>query len=110
MRNRLIAGASTGILAGMIFMAGNTVFAETNDLSSPSNTSTAPSGMHFMHRFNSETRAGSLATTLGLDKAQIKQELKSGKTMKQILQEHGIVPDQLHKAFTRKNSSKKRTS
>jgi len=109
MKKRLLAGASTGILAGMIFVAGNTVFADTNDLTTPQSGSPAPSGMHFMHRFNSTTKAGSLATALGLDKTQIKQELKSGKTMKQILQEHGIVPDQLHKAFNRKNGSKKRT-
>ena len=108
MKKTLIAGASTGIVAGMILMGGaKTTFAETTDTSTPSYTQQENTkGMHMMHRWNSSTKASSLAAHLGLDPALVKQELKSGKKLKQILQENGIVPGQLQKAF--ENSPKKR--
>ena len=107
-RKKLLAGASTGILAGMILMGGTkSVFAEVSELSIPAYTEGANvNGMHMMHKWNSNTKASSLAIHLGLDPAVVKEELKSGKTLKQILQENGIVPGQLQKAF--ENSPKKR--
>ena len=92
-----------------MFLVGgtNVAFAETSDYSIPISAQGARAmGMHMMHRWNSTTKVSSLATHLGLDSALVKQELKSGKTLKQILQENGIVPGQLQKAF--ENSDKKR--
>lgn len=101
----IIAGASSGIVAGMILMGtSNTVLAETSDFALPTYTqNTSYTGMHFMHRWNSPGKAGSLAGGFGLDKKIVKQELKSGKTMKQILQENGIVVEQ-----SKKNTYKRR--
>ena len=103
----IIAGASSGIVAGMLLMGtASTALAEATDLSVPAYTENTAKGMHLMHRWNSTKKASSLGVHLGLDRAKVKQELKSGKTLKQILQENGIVPDQLQKAF--ENSGKKR--
>ncbi len=111
MKKALWAGASSGIVAGMILMgSGNTALAETSDLSIPSYTeATGASGVHMMRRLGGGgKKAGALAGTLGLDKEEVKKELFSGKTMKQILQEHGIVPGELEKAFEgRKNYNQK---
>ncbi len=99
----LFAGASSSIVAGMLLVGSSTVFAETSDVSEssvPSYTqSTNSSGMHLMRRWNSKSKAANLANSLGLDPEVVKKELKSGKTMKQILQDNGIVPDHLQKAF-----------
>jgi hypothetical protein len=103
---KLLVGASSSIVAGLLIAGtASNVFADTTDYS-PNTTyeqSTGQTGMHMMHRWNSHTKAGGLAVQLGLDKEKIKQEIKSGKTMKQILQEHGIVPGQLQKAFQSEN-------
>lgn len=110
-KKTLIAGASSGIVAGMIIMgvSGNTAFAQTQENSPPAFTQDANiKGMHMMRRWNSPAKAGSLAGSLGLDKAEISQELKAGKTMKQILQEHDIVPGEIQKAFEAKKSMNKR--
>lgn len=92
-KKAIIAGASSGIVAGMILMgSGNTAYADTTEVFVPAYTeSTNPAGMHMMHKWNSLGRAGNIATGFGLDKDFVKSELKSGKTMKQILQENGIV-------------------
>ncbi len=107
-KKAIIAGASSGIVAGMILMgSGNTAFAETSDLSIPAYTQNASAnGMHFTHKWNSVGRAGVIASGLGLDKEQVKQELKSGKTMKQILQEHGIVLNNVDKNANNKHHAK----
>ncbi|MES2213431.1 MAG: hypothetical protein V4473_01150 [Patescibacteria group bacterium] len=102
-KKRILLGASSGILAGMMWMGSGTAYADTQDYSSPTEQVSAPTGMHLMHSWNSTAKVGKLATSLGLDRGMVKKELKSGKTLKQILQEHGIVPDQLDKAFTIKN-------
>ncbi len=93
MKKAIIAGASSGIVAGLILMgSGNAALAETSDLSIPAYTqSTSATGMHLTHRWNSVGKAGAIASGFGLDKETVKSELKSGKTMKQILQENGIV-------------------
>jgi hypothetical protein len=93
MKKAILAGASSGIVAGMILMgSGNTAYAETSELSVPAYTqSSAPNGMHMMHKWNSVGKAGAIAGGFGLDKDVVRAELKSGKTMKQILQENGIV-------------------
>ena len=110
MKKTIMAGASTGIVAGMILMGtAGSALADTSDHSIPSYAyakETRATGMHMMHRWNSNTKAGTLAGHLGLDPNLIKQELKSGKTLKQVLQENGIVPGQLQKAF--ESSGKKR--
>jgi DNA-binding CsgD family transcriptional regulator len=41
-----------------------------------------------------------LANNLGLNSIEIKQELISGKSLKQILLENGITPDELQVAFS----------
>ncbi len=100
-KNAIIAGASSGIVAGMILMGtSNVAFAETADLNVPAYTQNAnDTGMHMMRRWNSPKGMNTLAGTLGLSRDEIKQELKSGKTMKQIMQEHGIDTTQLNKNF-----------
>jgi hypothetical protein len=99
MKKAILAGASSGIVAGMILMgSGNTAYAETSELSVPAYTQNAePTGMHMMHKWNSVGKAGAIAGGFGLDKDMVKAELKSGKTMKQILQENGIVLNALDK-------------
>ena len=108
-KKTLWAGASTGILTGMFLMGtGNTALAETAEFSAPSYTqNTIVTGMHLMRRWNSRTKAAALADHLGIPAVEIAEELKSGKTLKQIFQEHGIAPDQLQKAFSRKDNSRK---
>ncbi len=93
MKKAILAGASSGIVAGMILMgSGNTAYAETAERSLPAYTQNAPSlGMHMTHKWNSVGKAGAIAGGFGLDKDMVKAELKSGKTMKQILRENGIV-------------------
>ena len=100
-KRTLIAGAGTGIMAGMLLMGvSNTALAETLDYSAPAYTQNATTtGMHMMRRWNSAKKVSGLAKHLGLDPATVTAELKSGKTVKQILQENGIVPGQLGKAF-----------
>ena len=108
MKKVLFAGASSGIVASMLLTGSSTVFADTvADYSVPAYTqNTSPKGMHMMHRWNGASKATSLANQLGLDPSLVKDELKSGKKLKQILQENGIVPEQLQKALTSKKSSK----
>ncbi len=99
MHKKLIAGAGTGLMAGMLLMGtANTAFAET-DYQAPYSQQTNATGMHIMHRWNSGTKAASLATSLGLDPVQVKQEMASGKSLKQILADNGIVPGQIQRAF-----------
>jgi hypothetical protein len=102
MKRSLLVGASGGLLAGVLLAGAGTAYAESADYAAPqaSIASTTIPGMHMMRRWNSGAKAGGLAAKLGLDKAEMRQEMKSGKTLKQILQEHGIVPDQLYKAFS----------
>lgn len=102
-KKTLIAGASTGIVATMLLLGGNVALAETVDQAQQTSVSKTSQGMHMMHRWNSNTKASTLASQLGINKDVIKQELQSGKTLKQVLQEHGIVPGQLQKAFGSKN-------
>ncbi len=105
MKNALVASASGGIMAGMLIVGSGTAFAETQDLTSPSYTqNTSITGMHMMRRWNSPSKVSALANHLGLDPDTIREEIKSGKSVKQILQDNGIVPEQLEKAF--KNSKK----
>lgn len=95
-----MAGASSGIVAGMFLVGSNVAFADTTNYSAPAYTqNTSANGMHMMRRWNSKGKINTLATQLGLDPNEIRNELKSGKTLKQILQENGIVPGQLQKAF-----------
>ncbi len=99
---KLLVGASSSIVAGLLIAGTATnVFADTTEHvpNTAYEQSAGEMGMHMMHRWNSDTKARGLAMQLGLDKEKIKQEIKSGKTMKQILQEHGIVPGQLQKAL-----------
>ena len=98
-KKAIIAGASSGIMAGMILMGtSNVAFAETADLNVPGYTqSTSDTGMHMMRRWSSPKKMNTLAGTLGLTREEIRQELNSGKTMKQIMQEHGIDTTQLQK-------------
>jgi hypothetical protein len=104
------SGASSGVVTGLIIMGvASPALAETSENSVPTYTqNTQVSPMHMMRRWNSPSKAMSLATSLGLDPVQVSSELKSGKNLKQILQENGIVPDQLHKAFGSKKSHNKR--
>ncbi len=108
MKKALFAGASSGIVAGMLLVGSSTVFADTTaDYSVPAYTQNASAtGMHMMHRWNSTTKINALANHLGLNTDEVNQELKSGKTLKQILQENGIVPGQLQKALISKKNSK----
>lgn len=99
-KNRLIPLAGGSIMAGIMLLGGSTVFADTIDSQVPAYTQKIiPAGMHMMRRWNSSVKVGTLANALGLDSNQIKQELKSGKSLKQILLENGITPEELQIAF-----------
>ena len=103
MKKAVIASASSGIVAGLLLMgSASPVTADAADYSNvPTYTQSAITpGMHMMHRWNSPTKINALATSLGLDPVEVTAELKSGKNLKQILQENGIVPDQIGKAFS----------
>lgn len=108
MKKALMVGASSGIVAGMFLVGSSTVFADTTaDYSVPAYTqNTSPTGMHMMRRWNGKAKVSALANQLGLDLSAVSHELKSGKTLKQILQENGIVPGQLQKALTSKKSAR----
>ncbi|MEQ1561255.1 MAG: hypothetical protein ABL899_00870 [Nitrospira sp.] len=112
LKRAIFAGASSSIVAGMLLVGSSTVFAETSDFAESSvpayTQSTTDSGMHLMRRWNSTAKINSLANSLGLDPDEVKQELKSGKPLKQILQENGIVPNQLQKAFEGKKKTNNR--
>ncbi len=109
-KKAILAGASSGIVAGMLIMsAGNTALAETYSDKAPAYTqSTADSGMHMMRRWNTQSRAGAIALQLGLDPELVQSELKQGKTMKQILQENGLSPNDVHRIFENRKSMHKR--
>lgn len=104
------SGASSGVVTGLIIMGvASPAIAETAENSIPTYTqNTEVSPMHMMRRWNSPSKAISLATSLGLDPVEVSSELKSGKNLKQILQENGIVPAELQKAFHNKKSHNKR--
>ena len=103
-KKAIVASASGGIMAGILIASAGNVYAETVDSPSFSYSSNV-SGMHLMHKWNSPAKINSLAGHLGLDSEKIKAELKDGKTLKQILQENGIAPEQLGKAFTTNKKS-----
>jgi hypothetical protein len=105
-KDRFIASAGGGLVAGMIFIgSANTVLAETINTPSYSRVSTT-TGMHVMRRWNSRQRINTLVNTLGLDQATIDEEIKSGKTIKQILVENGVDTSSLDKAFNGKSRHK----
>lgn len=108
MRRAIVASASGSIMAGMLFVGvGGTAYAETaNDTFIPAySQNTSTTGMHLMHKWNSPAKINSLASSLGLDPNTVKAELKAGKTFKQILQENGVVPAQIQKAFSKQRKS-----
>lgn len=109
---KMLVGASSGIIAGMFLMGVSTPYiAEASDFSEYSGSSyshtTHENGMHMMRRWNSKSKINSLTNSLGLDKEKIQAELKSGKTLKQVLQENGIETTELQKAFEKKHSKSK---
>ena len=96
-KKRILAGAASSALAGILLFGGSTAYAEALDVREVVKTvKTSP--MHTMHRWNSGTKASVLAVQLGLDKNFVKSELKSGKTLKQILQESGVDTTGLQRA------------
>lgn len=99
LKNRLIPLAGGSIMAGMMLLGGSTVFADTIDQVPAYSQKTVPSGMHMMRRWNSTVKVEALAKSLGLNSSDIKQELKSGKSLKQIILENGITPYELQSAF-----------
>ncbi len=102
LKKAIISGASSAIATGIILMgSSNVALAETLD--SHYSERSAPTGMQMMHHWNSNGIAG----TLGLNKDEIKQELRSGKTMKQILQQNNIVPSEVSQEFAPKRGMKK---
>lgn len=110
---RILVGASSSIVAGLLIVGANPAFADTTADYVPAtfeqSTGDPHTGMHMMRSWNSDAKVGKLALQLGLDPEEVKQEIKSGKTVKQILQDNGIVPGQLQKAFSsnKKHSWKK---
>lgn len=108
-KNTIITSAGTGIMAGMLLVGGNTAYAEAHDMPVQAySQNAAGTGMHIMHKWNSVTKINSLAGSLGLDKAKVAEEVKNGKTLKQILQDNGIVPSQIQKAFVNKKQHEKK--
>ena len=108
MKRAIAASAGGGIMAGMLIIGSGNARAEVMN-SSVINRNATISGMNHMHRWNSQAKINSLVNSLGLDSDKIKNELKEGKNLKQILQDNGIVPEHLEKAFnTGKKSQSKR--
>lgn len=107
MNKKLLASGSA--FATLLMVGAGTSFAQV----APSNSSatdqkhTPKGAWHFNHNFkpNSNSDAGMtmLATKLGLNADQVKQELQSGKTFKQILADHGITQAQIQQAFGAKD-------
>ncbi len=105
-KDRFIASAGGGLVAGVLFMGtANIAFAESVNV--PSYTRVASTtGMHIMRRWNSRSRINSLAINLGLDPEVINNELKSGKSLKQILNDYGVDTSSLDKAFNAESRHK----
>ncbi len=98
-KDKFIASAGGGLVAGMIFIGtANTVLAETVR-SSPNYPKNSVTGMHIMRKWNSKPRISALASNLGLDQGLVNEELKAGKSLKQILSENGLDAVSLDKAF-----------
>ncbi len=108
-KDSIMVGAGTGIVAGMILMGtGSAALAEGVETGVPAYSQNASNtGMHIMHRWNSPTKVSSLASSLGLDREAVREGIKSGKTLKQVLQDNGIVPSQIQKAFGEERGHKK---
>jgi hypothetical protein len=103
-KQRLWAGASGGLLAGMMLMSANTAYAvgvsQDNTTSQYEQVSVKTNKrMHMMRRWNSVPKVSALANQLGLDGEEVRQDLRSGKTIKQILQDHEIDVDEVQRAF-----------
>ncbi|MSU45189.1 MAG: hypothetical protein EXS47_00975 [Candidatus Zambryskibacteria bacterium] len=104
---KMLVGASSGIITGMFLMGVGTSYvvevAEFSEYSASSySQNTAENGMHLMRRWNSKAKINSLTGSLGLDTKSVQTELKSGKTLKQVLQENGIETSNLHKTLEKK--------
>jgi transcriptional antiterminator len=99
MREKLWAGASGSILAGMMIVGANTAYADMYVPKQYEQTYSKTSGMHTIRRWNSTTKVNSLASQLGLNRNQVRRELKSGKTIKQILQDYDISLNDVQKAY-----------
>lgn len=99
-KDRFIASAGGGLVAGVLFIGGaNVALADTVNVPSYTKVSTT-NGMHMMRRWNSRSKINSLATALGLDPEIINDGLNSGKNLKQILYEYGVDTVSLDKAFS----------
>lgn len=105
-KDGFMVGAGGGLVAGMIFISSaNTALAEVVNI--PNYTkSAATTGMHIMHRWNSKPKISALVSTLGLDQETVNAELKSGKTIKQILIENGLDTSVLDKALNGRSRHK----
>ncbi len=100
MKKKIWETARGGILTSMILVGstigGSAAYAQSlPDSAASSVSSRTPSGMHVMHRYNSPAKINSLLTQLGLNSQAIKDELKNGKPLKQVLIENGIAIDEL---------------
>jgi hypothetical protein len=92
MKRRILAGAGSGLVAGLILMSStNTVLADTSDIHVAAYTQNiVPRGMHLLHRWNSPKKLNSLARKLGINDENLRNEIRSGKSVKQIFSERGI--------------------
>lgn len=103
MKRAIAAGAGGGMMAGMLIIGAGSAYAETTGYVRGAHKNT--SSMHLMRRWNSESKINSLAVRLGLNKDKVKNGLRSGKGLKQILIENGIAPGEINRAF-KKNKEK----
>ena len=104
-KKRLLVGASSGVLASMLLFGGN-AYAQVATTDIPyKQMSVGKSNKHIGRRWNSASRITSLANQLGINSDEVRNELRLGKTPKQILQEHGVDTTELAKLHTglRKN-------
>ena len=105
LKDGILIGASSSLVAGMLIMGYTTpALAETGSVGQSSEWSVT--GMHVMRKWNSRPKINALVNTLGLDHEYVMEELKSGKNLKQILQDNGINPQSLDKAFNGKQRHK----
>ena len=78
------------VAVSMLFVSANGALAQVLDDQSPVRENMR-SGLHVKNYRNPGLKAETLASKFGLDPNEVKQEFASGKTPRQILEEHGIT-------------------
>jgi len=98
MRKKIIA--TGGIVTTLLIAGASTTFAHTATMS-PHRFATSTSA-HIKNRVVPSPKLEEIALKLGLSVDDVKEELRSGKTPKQILEEQGVSQSEIKKIFRNK--------